>query len=706
MNVQLVVNLFLFLAMGKFTREFKFTSATNVLNKFNVTRVIDNASGTPLVLELRPSDVANELGFLPDGLRIYDPKGGFINITGDEMHLEGGLCLKRLLVTGTPIPAAAKKTPGRPVQRPPMKKPANKTKTKNKIGKKSFVHAAKEGSHVTLKHYETSVERESAAFLANGVIPLRVQGRGRGADRKSFKKNAKKRFLWRDGDLYKVYQTGTNTTSTNFARRVSSNTTKLVLTEAEAMDLLNATHCVAHDGMVRLRSIGDKYHINHLQAKIKQVCSSCEACQTYLPPPAKRPTAILTSRSLEIVMFDLSSVDAADDEGYKHFFLLVDHFTKYTWWAPLKTKSMEEVVGALKKLHAEKDIPAPERWHSDNGSEFINRLMDALQKAKYCEHTTSLPRNPQCQGLVERRNSTLKTKIYKIAGERDGWVQGDDVLEWRGILGEIIDNENNQKTRMYGLTPYFCYHGRHRDAGDHLPVHEASRAEVQEYMHAQQIKVAEKRLQEVDWDDAVEKYGLGDEVHVYSNRKLKKNKGAMPNWALNGRVVNISEVDPHYVLLRYATKGIQGEAAGTLAKRYVFAGQLKMKKKSETGERHEDDIGWEEEQQPFQSPLEKQRHKRGTADTRKPAASQDADTEEKTPAKKRRRGKEEVDQEEDSPKKRTKQAKSGIPDDTDKDQSMIGSFVAFRVSYWGVEWARQTYGVRKHNNTWSVSRTQ
>jgi transposase InsO family protein len=91
------------------------------------------------------------------------------------------------------------------------------------------------------------------------------------------------------------------------------------------------------------------------------------------------------------------------------------------------------------------DVPVPMRFHSDNGGELINWTMTPVCEKLGVKSSTSLPRNPQCQGLVEERNKTLKRKVEQKAMER-GWKLSRSkkhTMEWMSIVHEIIRNEND-----------------------------------------------------------------------------------------------------------------------------------------------------------------------------------------------------------------------------------------------------------------------
>lgn len=63
---------------------------------------------------------------------------------------------------------------------------------------------------------------------------------------------------------------------------------------------------------------------------------------------------------------------------------------------------------------------------SDNGKEFINKIVQKLASASGAEHRFIAPYNPQANGLAERAVKTVKESLKRqLAGKLDRW---DEVL--------------------------------------------------------------------------------------------------------------------------------------------------------------------------------------------------------------------------------------------------------------------------------------
>lgn len=429
------------------------------------------------------SEVATAFGFKVDGLVLVSAgcadddcviRGTKIHSTSRAFFVDGIPSLAREHVAPNTARNTASTAP-RPKRKVPVEEGARSPK-RTMTSKRGFKPCTR---------YGTASDNEVFDFLLHGVYPMHIRGVGLGKKRKQYKKNATRRFRLRrsrgagNGSgkeaevvLEKLRRSGEGSAVTgggknSFARALTIGATpwRVVLTEDEGWELIHARHERGHDGEKRMRDLGDVYVIHDLCEKIRRVCGDgCNVCSKFVPPPKAVVQAIITRAKLEIVMFDLSKFPYPDREGHCWFLLVVDHFTKYMWFYPLKSKEPGPVIAALRDLFGPngKNLPIPGRFHSDNGSEFLNECMETLREEVLggIDHTTSRPRNPQCQGLVEERNKVLKEKILKIAMD-NGWEEhiataeeGERTMEWVPLARKIVESENLNKCQTYQLSPY------------------------------------------------------------------------------------------------------------------------------------------------------------------------------------------------------------------------------------------------------------
>ncbi|GJR29002.1 retrovirus-related pol polyprotein from transposon TNT 1-94 [Tanacetum coccineum] len=95
--------------------------------------------------------------------------------------------------------------------------------------------------------------------------------------------------------------------------------------------------------------------------------------------------------------------------GKKYILVIVDDYSRYTWTLFLRSK--DETPEVLKDFLTmiQRNLQAPESFYSrlTNGTEFLNKTLNAFFKEEVIEHQTSTPRTPEQNSVVERRNRTL-----------------------------------------------------------------------------------------------------------------------------------------------------------------------------------------------------------------------------------------------------------------------------------------------------------
>ncbi|GJW31481.1 retrovirus-related pol polyprotein from transposon TNT 1-94 [Tanacetum coccineum] len=94
--------------------------------------------------------------------------------------------------------------------------------------------------------------------------------------------------------------------------------------------------------------------------------------------------------------------------GKKYILVIVDDYSRFTWVKFFRSKdeTLEFVIKFIKKIQVSLNITV--RYiRTDNGTEFVNQVLTKLYESVGIFHQKSVPRTPQQNGVVERRNRTL-----------------------------------------------------------------------------------------------------------------------------------------------------------------------------------------------------------------------------------------------------------------------------------------------------------
>ena len=75
-----------------------------------------------------------------------------------------------------------------------------------------------------------------------------------------------------------------------------------------------------------------------------------------------------------------------------------------------------EVAEALCSIYSR--VGVPKQVVHDQGSQFMSDVMAEVSRLLSVQNLVSSPYHPQCNGLVERFNGTLKAMLKKLCAER------------------------------------------------------------------------------------------------------------------------------------------------------------------------------------------------------------------------------------------------------------------------------------------------
>ncbi|KAK3894624.1 hypothetical protein Pcinc_001602 [Petrolisthes cinctipes] len=115
----------------------------------------------------------------------------------------------------------------------------------------------------------------------------------------------------------------------------------------------------------------------------------------------------------------------------------------------------------------------PGRILTDQGREFCASVNDELCKAYGIKRSVTSAYHPQTNGLAERTNRTLKTRLAKLCGNK--------LSDWPNYIEEVAYSMRTQIQKSTGFTPYQLMFGRqHRPIDQEFEVNEELELEVEE----------------------------------------------------------------------------------------------------------------------------------------------------------------------------------------------------------------------------------
>jgi len=234
----------------------------------------------------------------------------------------------------------------------------------------------------------------------------------------------------------------------------------------ESLTILRQFHQSAFEGghggiMSTYSKISSRYRWPELRSNVEEFIKGCPECQSSRQiktcAPALRP--IKTSRVLQMVCLDLITLPKGK-EGDQYVCTFTDHFSKYVAFYALKTKEASGVVECLEDYMMK--YGPPESILTDQGREFINCKSDNLLDKWGIARKVTSAYHPQCNGLAERSNRTLKEVLVKYMNEHQ-----DD---WKDKLGLLAFSINTRKQASTKHTPFFLMYLRHPNLSNKMEV--------------------------------------------------------------------------------------------------------------------------------------------------------------------------------------------------------------------------------------------
>lgn len=189
-----------------------------------------------------------------------------------------------------------------------------------------------------------------------------------------------------------------------------------------------------------------------------ELCSSCQLGKAH-----RLPFTCSESRSnkpLELLHCDVwGSAPVLNRNGFKYYALLVDDFSRYTWFFPMKAKSDFFDVFIQFRILAEKLFNSVIRMiRTDGGGEFVNNNLKSYLVLNGISHQLSCPHTPEQNGIAERKHRHIVETGLSLMAEASVpssfWLEAFQTSVY--LINRLPITHSNK-------TPYFLMFGKHPD---------------------------------------------------------------------------------------------------------------------------------------------------------------------------------------------------------------------------------------------------
>ena len=128
----------------------------------------------------------------------------------------------------------------------------------------------------------------------------------------------------------------------------------------------------------------------------------------------------------------------------------MDFATRYPEAVALKSILTTVVAEALVSIFAR--VGVPDEVLSDQGTQFTSALMKEVGRLLLMKQLTTTPYHPQCNGLVERFNATLKTMLKRMCSESP--------KDWNRYIDALLFAYREAHQKSLGFAPFEMPYGR------------------------------------------------------------------------------------------------------------------------------------------------------------------------------------------------------------------------------------------------------
>lgn len=204
-----------------------------------------------------------------------------------------------------------------------------------------------------------------------------------------------------------------------------------------------------HRGVVETnRKIREDFFWKGMTEEIKKYVDSCLTCQRnkILRKTYKAPMVITgqSTEPFERVSMDLVSYSDISENSNRYILTLQDELTRFVQAYPIPDK--EAITVAKQLLVFCQHYGVPRRFHSDQGSEFMNNVLKQLIKFLGSKQTFNTAYHPQSNGALERFHATLRDHIRMY--------QNRNLKNWDLIIPFAIMCHNTSVNQSTGFTPH------------------------------------------------------------------------------------------------------------------------------------------------------------------------------------------------------------------------------------------------------------
>lgn len=255
-------------------------------------------------------------------------------------------------------------------------------------------------------------------------------------------------FTYKSEILYRVFKS-----------KVGNRIYQIVLPENLRNTVLDMAHNIplaGHLGNKKTRErILQNFFWPGIFIDVARYCRSCPECQRSTSK-TKVPKVPLVSippmdEPFRRVAIDIVGPLPMTEQKNRYILVVCDYATRFPEAVPLKVQTAESVADALIQIFTR--VGLPQEILSDQGSNFMSKMMVELCKLLQIKKLASSPYHPETNGLTERFNGTLKGMLKCYAQQ--------EPQKWDKQLPFLLFAYREVPQETTGFSPFELLYGRH-----------------------------------------------------------------------------------------------------------------------------------------------------------------------------------------------------------------------------------------------------
>ena len=211
-------------------------------------------------------------------------------------------------------------------------------------------------------------------------------------------------------------------------------------------------HMGTRNTMLALRKAG--YTWSGMTADVNEYIKRCAICQKTreISDPSVEMRTTMELEPMRCVAMDDIGPLPPDKHGNCHIqVMMCKCIRKVKLTATKSTDAVSAAEALMDRWILEYGVP--EEIQSDNGSQYVNKVVEALVELLHVRHHRTVPYHPQANGIVERTNKEVMKHLLCLT------VGFGDIDDWSSMLPLVESIINNTVHSALGVSPNVMLYG-------------------------------------------------------------------------------------------------------------------------------------------------------------------------------------------------------------------------------------------------------